>query len=44
MLDRGTADKWDKQPPALKPWNLYEPFRGFENPLPGLKVRGWHNG
>ena len=24
--------------------NLYtERFSGFENPLPGLKVRGWHN-
>jgi hypothetical protein len=20
-----------------------ERFRGFENPLPGLKVRGWHD-
>src|ERR1700678_153399 len=32
-----------KAPKSLKPENLYtERFRGFKNPLPRTKVRGWH--
>ena len=47
---RALAEPLEKQPPGLKPGNLYaEHFRGFENPLPrtdarcGEVVRGWHH-